>query len=160
MQFSASLKQEKMLKYWLCNFPCLGNGEKCVYKPAPKLREYHYGSSSQAINSWLIINTIHHRDAVPPQWPSPEEGGGVWCSGEDDEGGQGEVCGLHGHRGPSTQFVPLLPAAPGNDFMDHCKYSSLLSNIKPTRLFFNWADRQALHMRIDWKQFYSLILLD
>ena len=56
--------------------------------------------------------------------------------------------------------MPLLPAAPGNDFMDHCKYSSLLSNIKPTRLFFNWADRQALHMRIDWKQFYSQTLLD
>ena len=133
---------------------------KMRIKASSKLEEYHYGSSSQAINSWLIINTIHHRDAVPPQWPSPEEGGGVWCSREDDEGGQGEVGGLHGHRGPSTQFVPLLPAAPGNDFMDHCKYSSLLSNIKPTRLFFNWAHWQTLHMRIDWKQFYSQTLLD
>ena len=144
----------------LCSFPRFGNGEKCVYKTAPKLRGYHYGSSSQAINSWLIINTIHNRDAVPSQWPSLEEGGRVWGTGEDDEGGQGEVRCLHSDRRRSTHLVPLLPAAPGNDFMDHCKYSSLLSNIKPTRLFFNWADRQALHMRIDWKQFYSQTLLD
>ena len=103
----------------LCSFPRFGNGEKCVYKTAPKLRGYHYGSSSQAINSWLIINTIHNRDAVPSQWPSLEEGGRVWGTGEDDEGGQGEVRCLHSDRRRSTHLVPLLPAAPGNDFMDY-----------------------------------------